>query len=218
MIKIRKHHLLKFFLTKLYFNGPFNAQMDKGITSVIQLYQTLSQRPSLKTLQEKWLNIIFSEDQHSVCLERGKKNKKSEMRCDMAAKSVRIFASPSTQCLSKGIVLQKVRAPYWHRRPSILYICFKICFCFVCLCALVAVTLFPLSAFGQPFVLFWHGKNLVFSLGGWGSVPRLYSIRFLNQWHWKKLKVWFKYHTHWHCNMSITLFEYTQCYKYSMVM
>jgi len=67
--KIRKHHLLKFFLTKLYFNGPFNAQMDKGITSVIELYQTLSQRPSLKTLQEKWLSIIFSADQHSVCLE-----------------------------------------------------------------------------------------------------------------------------------------------------
>lgn len=88
--------------------------MDKGITSVIELYQTLSQRPSLKTLQEKWLSIIFSEDQHSVCLERGKKkkNKKSEMRCDMAAKPVRIFASPSSQWLHKGIVLQKVRAPY----------------------------------------------------------------------------------------------------------
>lgn len=80
--------------------------MDKGITSVIELYQALSQRPSLKTLQEKWLSIIFSEDQHSVCLERGKKKiKKSEMMCDTAAKSVRIFASPSSQWLSKGIVL-----------------------------------------------------------------------------------------------------------------
>lgn len=48
--KNRKYYFLKFPLTKLYFNGPFNAKMDKGITSVIELYQTPSQRPSLKTL------------------------------------------------------------------------------------------------------------------------------------------------------------------------
>lgn len=48
--KIRKYYFLKFLLTKLYFNGPFNAQMDKGITSVIELYQAPSQRSSLNTL------------------------------------------------------------------------------------------------------------------------------------------------------------------------
>lgn len=48
--KISKYYYLKFPLTKLHFNGSFNAQMDKGITSVIELYQTPSQRPSLKTL------------------------------------------------------------------------------------------------------------------------------------------------------------------------
>ena len=48
--KIRKYYFLKFPLTKLYFNGPFNAQMDKGITSVIELCQTSSQRPSSKIL------------------------------------------------------------------------------------------------------------------------------------------------------------------------
>lgn len=48
--KISKYYFLKSPLTKLHFNGSFNAQMDKGITSVIELYQTPSQRPSLKTL------------------------------------------------------------------------------------------------------------------------------------------------------------------------
>lgn len=73
--KIRRYYFLKFPLTKLYFNGPFNAQMDKGITSVIELYRTPSQRPSLKTLKEKWFSIAFSVEYHLVCLKRKKANK-----------------------------------------------------------------------------------------------------------------------------------------------
>lgn len=49
--------------------------MDKGITSVIELYQTPSQRPSLKILKEKWFSITFAMEYHLLCLKRKKLNK-----------------------------------------------------------------------------------------------------------------------------------------------
>lgn len=155
--------------------------MDKGITSVIELYQTLSQRPSLKTLQEKWLSIIFSEDQHSVW-KGEKKIKRVKWGVTLPPSQWGFLPLLPVSGFTRESFFRKKEL---HIDSEGLQLCIHVfdfvLFCFVYLCVLVAVTLFPPPAFGQPFVLFWHGKNLVFSLGDWGSV--LYRVRFLTQWH-----------------------------------
>lgn len=47
--KERKSSLLNLSLTKLFCNGPFNAQRGKGIASLTKLYQAPSLRPRFKT-------------------------------------------------------------------------------------------------------------------------------------------------------------------------